>query len=87
MSGGAPAPGGSVGPHRSGDGPLWWQFGDDAILIEGVEDYPAGGGLPTDELVYAISGGTGAYAGVRGEARITYDAATQRFTYRLALAD
>ncbi|MFO1540560.1 MAG: hypothetical protein ACKOTZ_09000 [Chloroflexota bacterium] len=66
---------------------LDWDDSDDAILIEGAEDYPAGGGLPTDELVWAISGGTGAYATARGEARITYDTATERFTLRLALAD
>jgi len=66
---------------------LDWDDSDDAILIEGAEGYPAGGGLPTDELVYAVTGGTGAYAGVRGEARITYDTVTERFTYRLTLAD
>ena len=56
-------------------------FGDgkDSIIITGVNDYPAGGGLPDKPIVFAVTGGTGKYAGTGGQCNGTFTKPTFSF--------
>lgn len=53
----------------------------DDIDMTGVETYPLGGGILTTPVVFGISAGDGRFIGVKGSVRITFDPATQFFTY------
>ena len=57
----------------------------DSLQLVGVETYPLGGGLPTAPVVYAVTGGTGALVGARGQALIDFDSAAGVFRYTLML--
>ena len=58
-----------------------YNFGDgaDAIMIIGANDYPAGGGLPEKPIVFAVTGGTGKYAGAGGQCNGTFTEPTFTF--------
>ena len=55
------------------------------IELMGSVTYPAGGGVVKDPIVLAVVGGSGALVGARGQCVITYDPATQVFTYTVTL--
>ena len=46
--------------------------GEDAIMIMGANDYPAGGGLPDKPIRFAVTGGTGKYAGAAGQCGVSF---------------
>ncbi len=43
-----------------------YAFGDNSILIEGAHEFMSSG----DQAAFAVTGGTGKYAGARGECRV-----------------
>lgn len=59
--------------------------GTDDLEIAGVDEYPAGGGVLVNPLLLAVTGGTGAFLGSRGQVRISRDPATGEFQYDFVL--
>ena len=57
----------------------------DALELSGGETYPLAGGLPLAPVAFAVTGGTGALVGARGQVLIEFDAATAVFKYTIML--
>ena len=53
----------------------------DEVSVTGVETYPRGGGILDSPLIMGISTGTGRFIGAVGTVTISYDPATELFTY------
>lgn len=57
----------------------------DALELSGGETCPLAGGLPLAPVAFAVTGGTGALVGARGQVLIEFDAATAVFKYTIML--
>ena len=55
------------------------------LSMSGVETYPTGGGILSEPIVLSIGSGTGIFVGARGQVKISYDPASQFFTYTFTL--
>ncbi len=49
-----------------------WTGTPDSLVFAGAPEYPAGGGLPTEPVRFAVVGGTGQYSGASGQATVTF---------------
>jgi len=50
-----------------------WKDSPDSLVFSGAPEFPAGGGLPTGPIRFAVVGGTGQYAGAGGQATVTFE--------------
>ena len=57
----------------------------DALEMSGVETYPPNGAILSTLITFAVTGGTGALIGARGQVLIEFDAASQSFKYTFTL--
>lgn len=57
---------------RSTNAYISWNDSADSLMFMGAPRYPAGGGLPTEPVRFAVVGGTGQYAGAGGQATVTF---------------
>lgn len=56
-------------------------YDSDDLECAGAERYPIGGGILSQQLELAVTGGVGAYTGARGQVKINYDAGDGVFRY------
>lgn len=61
-----------------------WKDSADSLVFMGAPRYPAGGGLPTEPVRFAVVGGTGQYAGAGGQATVTFTK-PRTFTWQVEL--